>query len=165
MPAKRKWTEDQLAQMKELFHTDLTVKEVGEAMGCGYHASVKPYWLQWFGEEAVHDRFRRACARSKTGNLNPMTGNTKEKHPRYVESFVNWQGYVWATAPDWFTGTKRHIKAQQHHIVACEKYGLTEIPKGYVVHHIDEDKTNNHPDNLEMMTISEHMRHHHNWHK
>ena len=165
MPAKRKWTEDQLAHMKELFHSDLTNKEVGDEMGAYYNRSIKPYWIEWFGEEEVKNRFKRACARSKTGDLNPMKGKTRELHPRYVESYVNWQGYRWVTAPDWFTGSKKGNKAVEHHIVGCEKYGITEIPKGYVVHHIDEDKLNNDPDNLEMMTISEHMIHHMNWHK
>lgn len=45
------------------------------------------------------------------------------------------------------------------------------IPEGYVVHHIDEDRTNNILENLEIMTRSEHTRLHHGsdqgreWHK
>lgn len=35
-----------------------------------------------------------------------------------------------------------------------------EIPKGYQVHHIDHDKGNNEPDNLRLLTKSEHMRLH-----
>lgn len=34
------------------------------------------------------------------------------------------------------------------------------IPKGYQVHHIDHDKGNNEPDNLRLLTKSEHMRLH-----
>ena len=165
MPAKRKWTEDQLAHLKELFHSDLTNKEVAAIFSCDYNRSLKKFWVEWFGQDAVHERFKKSCARSKTGELNPMKGKTREHHHRYVESYINNQGYVWATVPDWYTGSRRNIKAQEHHLVACEKYGITEIPKGYIVHHIDENKTNNHPDNLEMMTISEHMRLHNNWHK
>lgn len=34
------------------------------------------------------------------------------------------------------------------------------IPKGYQVHHIDQDKSNNEPENLVLMTASEHMKLH-----
>ena len=165
MPAKRKWTEDQLAHMKELFHSDLTNKEVGKIFACDFNKSIKKFWVEWFGESAVHDRFRKSCARSKTGELNPMSGNTKDKHHRYVERYVTKQGYVWVDAPDWFEGSRRGLKALEHNVVGCKKYGITRVPKGSVIHHIDEDKTNNDPDNLELMTISEHMRHHMNWHR
>lgn len=35
------------------------------------------------------------------------------------------------------------------------------IPKGYVIHHIDEDKSNNDISNLQMMTRAEHIILHH----
>jgi hypothetical protein len=34
------------------------------------------------------------------------------------------------------------------------------VPRGYVIHHKDGDKTNNSMDNLELMTQSEHTRFH-----
>tara|TARA_B100000700_G_C14755691_1_gene719672 strand:+ start:177 stop:794 length:618 start_codon:yes stop_codon:yes gene_type:complete len=41
-----------------------------------------------------------------------------------------------------------------HRVVAELKTGL--IPRGYEVHHIDHDKTNNHPSNLQVLTVAEH---------
>lgn len=45
-----------------------------------------------------------------------------------------------------------------HRYVYEQYYG--EIPKGYQVHHIDENKDNNDISNLKLMTISEHMKLH-----
>lgn len=46
----------------------------------------------------------------------------------------------------------------EHRLVWIKAYG--EIPKGYVIHHIDGDKTNNSLDNLECLPLSEHSRIH-----
>ena len=35
------------------------------------------------------------------------------------------------------------------------------VPKGYVIHHIDHNKLNDNLNNLMLMTIAEHIRHHH----
>jgi len=35
-----------------------------------------------------------------------------------------------------------------------------DVPEGFHVHHVDHDRTNNAPDNLELMEIGEHMRLH-----
>lgn len=47
----------------------------------------------------------------------------------------------------------------EHRRVAEEKLGRP-LAKGEIVHHIDGDKHNNHPDNLQVMTQSEHMKEH-----
>lgn len=46
-----------------------------------------------------------------------------------------------------------------HGMVDRELYG--ELPKGYVVHHIDHNPYNNQPNNLVRMTMAEHVKHHH----
>ena len=38
----------------------------------------------------------------------------------------------------------------------CEKFGWTQLPKGYEVHHIDMNKLNNDINNLAVLTKSEH---------
>ena len=160
MPAKRRWTEEQMNEIRSLFATDLTSRQVAKVFGCCYHRSIKPLWLEFFGEIAVHDRFRRSCARSKTGDKNPMLGRTAELHPRHKERYIAPTGYRMVNVPDWWEGSRKASKYLEHVIVGCEKYGLTKPMKGYVFHHIDDDKLNNDPDNLEMMTISAHMKHH-----
>lgn len=42
------------------------------------------------------------------------------------------------------------------HIIAYEKHAGTQVPLGYVVHHINGIKTDNRPENLTMMTSREH---------
>lgn len=45
-------------------------------------------------------------------------------------------------------------------IVAYEAYHNTIVPKGYVVHHKNENKLDDSKENLEAMTIAAHTRHH-----
>ena len=43
-----------------------------------------------------------------------------------------------------------------YHDIYCKYYGIDEIPEGYHVHHKDFNHYNNYPDNLELLTSSEH---------
>lgn len=59
-------------------------------------------------------------------------------------------------------GKRWYIKRNgrhEHRVVAEEKIGRPLLP-GEIVHHDDENKRNNHPDNLIVMTQSEHIRLH-----
>lgn len=54
---------------------------------------------------------------------------------------------------------KRHNR-HEHRVVAEQMLGRP-LRRGEIVHHIDGDRHNNSPDNLQVMTQSEHMRLHH----
>lgn len=56
-------------------------------------------------------------------------------------------------------GYSKYYGRHEHRVVAEKKIGR-KLQKGEVVHHIDGDKTNNHPNNLQVMTNSEHARLH-----
>jgi hypothetical protein len=67
-------------------------------------------------------------------------------------------GYVWTSIQDshGFIGTHHVLK---HHLIWW-RYKKIKVPVGWVLHHKDEDKTNNHLSNLELMTVAAHTRLH-----
>jgi hypothetical protein len=84
------------------------------------------------------------------------SGNPNWKGGRVVEP----SGRVLVYAPGdphatWGGGTH----AYEYRLVAAQKIGRPLLPTE-IVHHVDGDPTNNHPDNLEVMTQSEHCRIH-----
>jgi hypothetical protein len=87
-------------------------------------------------------------------------GRAMEKHPNWKggRRVSRGTGYVWLYVPE-------HPKAtgygyvQEHRLVAEEMLGRW-LESSEVVHHIDGDKTNNDPSNLEVMTRGAHFRAH-----
>jgi phage portal protein BeeE len=75
---------------------------------------------------------------------------------RHGSRYVRADGYVRVLRPDWFTGAKSGNYVSEHQVVMCEALGLTGIPKGMVVHHIDQNRANNSVANLQLMTNSAH---------
>jgi hypothetical protein len=57
------------------------------------------------------------------------------------------------------TGYRKHLGRHKHRIAAEEMLGRLLL-LGEIVHHIDHDKTNNDPSNLQVMTQAEHVRLH-----
>lgn len=56
-------------------------------------------------------------------------------------------------------GYRKYHQRHEHRVVAAEMLGRELLP-GEVVHHIDGDKSNNSPSNLQVMTQSEHAKIH-----
>lgn len=76
--------------------------------------------------------------------------HTGENHPSWkggVQSFVDDCTYVW-------TGTNE--RKRRPRVIYEEHYG--PIPKGYVIRHIDGNKDNDNPSNLQAISRSENMR-------
>ena len=67
---------------------------------------------------------------------------------------VEWNGYVWHMWKRGYYETNLRL----HREVWRSVHG--DIPKGFDVHHIDEDKRNNDPSNLGLISRSNHSRHH-----
>lgn len=66
--------------------------------------------------------------------------------------FDKFYGYWWVRLPDgkW---------KREHHYV-WESHGNAPVPRGYVLHHRDGDKTNNDYQNLQLLTRAEHAKLH-----
>ena len=113
---------------------------------CGIEKEVRP----------VHARTGRAkfCSRSCSSKSKRGTKSPRWKGGRYSDD----RGYVYIKAPD-------HPHAYQYgyvpesHIVAEKAIGRY-LQSGEVVHHINGIKNDNRPDNLSVMTNSEHVKRH-----
>ena len=79
----------------------------------------------------------------------------------------NWKGGRSLTSHGYVllrVGVEHHLAdvrgyAYEHRVLAERKLGRRLLP-GEVVHHRDHNKRNNHPDNLEVTTVSRHRFHH-----
>lgn len=71
--------------------------------------------------------------------------------------FIGSDGRVWVRGVE---STNRRNSKRKAVIVMETKLG-GPIPKGYFVHHVDGNITNDEPDNLELRSIPEHNRIHH----
>lgn len=114
-----------------------------------------------FTEEYRNKRKSRIYRNSKIGDKNPMKQLTGDKHPRWIGGVVSdGQGYLMVKKPEWYTGRKGSSYVFLHSVVVCEALGITEIPAGFVVHHIDRNPYNNDISNLCLLSISAHSKLH-----
>lgn len=119
--------------------------------GCTYRTAHQR--SRTIGEVVMHtvETKRKICA--------VMKKHTQEKSPtRKGGRRLNHNGYVEIFLPE-------HHRARgngyvfEHILVAEEKIGR-RLLRGEQVHHIDHNKTNNNPDNLQVMSASEHAKRH-----
>lgn len=102
---------------------------------------------------------RGIIPQSERSERNRLSRRQKNKRPISADhrTISKREGYYVVPKPEWYTGTSYGKQTEyEHRIIGCEKYGLTEIPEGYVIHHKDENKRNNDPDNLLLMSRSDH---------
>ena len=82
-----------------------------------------------------------------------MAGSSGESR-RYVDS----NGYVRVIDVDGICGRKNAL-VLEHRLVMARKIGR-KLTKGEFVHHIDGNRSNNDPSNLELVTADEHFKNH-----
>jgi hypothetical protein len=146
-------------EIVELFHSDLGVQAIMQKYSRD-HKTIKKIWLTEYHEGQFKARTSRLCKLHKIGSKNPMYGKNGMQHHNAVEKGTNKDGYTLVFAPDWYTGVKDGNKTYEHIIAYCEHNGISALPTGMVVHHLDCVKQNNHPDNLVMISIPDHRRIH-----
>ena len=133
-----------------------TAKEVAAALSISFHTVQEMLRLGIRGERFKEEKALR-YSRSKTGSKNPMQGKAGIQHPNYKgRLFCDPHGYVLVLKPDWYTGRQMSKHIYEHQVVMARMLGLTEVPENMVVHHIDEDRTNNSSDNLALVTPEAH---------
>ena len=86
------------------------------------------------------------------------------QNPRYRLDGISFiRGYKAVRPPSWYTGYVSRGFVREHILLVCEKFGWTQLPKGYEVHHIDMNKLNNDINNLTVLTKSEHAKLHYQY--
>jgi hypothetical protein len=146
----------------EYFPTDVPLKIAAREIGCGAN-TLKDTWERLYGKEAYVERKRRLKSIAMSGENHWAYGKTGRDNPFFKEDarYLGTQGYWVVKAPEWWTGnTGDGLRVLEHRVVCAEKLGLTAIPDSYEVHHMDENKLNNSPENLYMMHKYEHARLH-----
>ena len=116
---------------------------------------------QYLSKELLKARYKYSCSQSKLGNKNPMKDKTGTLHHNSVTHDVRVSGYKTVFAPSWWQGSKvKSGRIFEHHFVWASAYNQVAIPKKFCIHHIDLNKDNNTIENLQLLSISDHMKLH-----
>ena len=135
---QQKWTEDRVKRSWELYSSGKTLAEVAEIVGSNSHR--------------VSEHLRKACFQTrKTGA--PMERNRNWRGGRMIDK----GGYILLKKKDHpFANRQGYVR--EHRLVVEDKLGRYLTPEE-VVHHIDGNVANNHPDNLEVYSSNaEHLK-------
>jgi hypothetical protein len=140
-------------------NTELTQAQIAEKLGIPWKR-VFNYIKQTYSASYRKNRKAKCYRNSKLGDLNPMHGVRGDEHHNYVGVVSDGKGYLMALKPDWYTGRKGSKHVFLHQLVMCAHLGITEIPRGWCVHHCDENPHNNRISNLVLLTLNDHVRLH-----
>lgn len=91
-------------------------------------------------------------SRSKSGTKNRMLGRVGAAHHNWKGECEDGRGYLTTL----WNGKREFV----HRVVMMKHLGITQLPEGMDVHHIDEDPKNNVIDNLALVTIRGHQQIH-----
>lgn len=137
-----------------------SLHSIAEQLGTSYSTIIAIVRNEYL-PDVISARKSKVYAASKMGDKNPSFGKFGEESSKHRgEPVADGNGYLMVLKPDWYTGRKGSRYIFQHTLVMCEALGLTELPKGFVVHHIDRDTTNNTLGNLALMTMAAHSKLH-----
>ncbi len=146
-PSKRQYRAKLRKDVIKFWKTNITLFKIAKILQCR-QPTVKQIFTEEFGKEEVIKRSKRLYKQSKLGNKNPMKGKFGENHPNWKSRSTDKKGYFTVVKPTWWAGDNKGNRVFEHHVICCKKYGLTSIPKGFEIHHVDNQGENNSPDNL-----------------
>lgn len=155
-------TSEQESQISELFeNTELTLEEIADTLSIGYKI-VWSFVARIYSPEIRLRRKQRSYRNSRMGDLNPSFGKRRSDafHWQGGDHVEDGNGYWIVPKPEWYTGRKGSKYVFEHSVVVCAAIGITEIPAGFVVHHIDRNRKNNDINNLVLLTNAAHSRLH-----
>lgn len=139
--------------------TAMSTEDIAKGIGCSYYTVFR----------CIHDNLEKTeiaqlkkirYSLSKLADKNPMLGQYKEAHHNYKGGCLTKSGYKVVLKPTWYTSRKSQKHVFEHHVVVCENLGLTEIPRGYNVHHCNGNKLDNKFTNLVLISAAAHTRLH-----
>jgi hypothetical protein len=133
---------------------DIIARKVGTR-----NTTVSEILKEHFTAEEIKEHSHLCRSASKTIN-NPMTGKFGELHHNFIGLIKDGNGYYQRLKPEWCTENKDSPYVFEHRLVMLEALGLTELPAGFAVHHINGDKSNNQIENLALVTHHGHRRIH-----
>lgn len=141
------------------YNTESTLEELCANAGISVKAWYSKY-KRLFPKDDLKKRKSLNYRKSKLGEKNPMLSKCGESNPMYKGVISDNKSYFLILKPSWYTGRHRSRHIFFHHNVVCENLGITEVPKGYCVHHCNFDHADNRFENLVMLTNGEHKRLH-----
>jgi hypothetical protein len=145
--------------IQELHNIQKSYEDVAKTLEVSKHL-VGTVARKYLPEQIRKLRYSYTCSVSKQGVKNPMFGKVGKLHHN-SETEVRVSGYKTVFVPTWWSGTKvKSGRMFEHHYVWADNYKQTCLPKGCCIHHIDLNIDNNSIENLQLLTISEHMKLH-----
>ena len=143
--------------IKELYeNTELTQAQIAAQLGIPWKR-VFNYIKDHYSTAYRKQRKSKTYRNSRIGELNPSYGLRGENSRKYIGEVGDAKGYLMILKPHWYTGRAGSKHVFVHHVVVCEALGMTQIEKGWCVHHCDFNPHNNEFDNLVLLRTGEHM--------
>lgn len=147
------------AKLLEWFNNGRNVVEMARDLQCR-QPKVSQALKLIVGEKAFSNRYSKKLSVQKIAELNPKHGSVGLHCHNFKGLASDNKGYLTIRKPTWWTGTAKSGRIYWHHFVYATVNFKTEIPKGFVIHHIDCDKSNNIPSNLHLCSVSDYSKLH-----
>ena len=136
----------------------LSLEDIARTLKVRY-AHIQEIVQQHFTVDEINYREQLARSKSKKTHFNLSPDILEEMH-KQIHYVPDGKGYLLMLKPAWVTGRKDSKHIYVHQVVMMEHLKITEIPLGFVVHHVNGDKTDNRIHNLALLTNEAHLKQH-----